>query len=181
MGDIDQARAGSHLRLLFEAGTVTGVSDRELLERFVSRRDELAFTALVERHGPMVGQVCHAVLRDRHDAQDAFQAAFLVLARSAGSIRRRDSLASWLYGVALRVAARARTASARRRAHERNWPPGAASRRGATSKAMTTSTRSCTRRSAGSPSGSARRWSSATWRAGPTRRPRRCSAVRSGP
>ena len=102
----DHAAVGSHLRLLFEAGTVTGVSDGHLLEMFVSRRDELAFTALVERHGPMVRRVCHAVLGDHHDAQDAFQATFLVLARSAGSIRQRDSLASWLYGVALRVAAR---------------------------------------------------------------------------
>ena len=121
MGDADHAAVGSHLRLLFEAGTVTGVSDGHLLEMFVTRRDELAFTALLERHGPMVHRVCHAVLGDHHDAQDAFQATFLVLARSAGSIRRRDSLASWLYGAALRVAARARSASARRREHERNW------------------------------------------------------------
>ncbi len=121
MGELDHAAVGGHLRLLFEAGTVTGVSDGHLLEMFASRRDELAFTALVERHGPMVQRVCHAVLGDHHDAQDAFQATFLVLARSARSIRRRDSLASWLYGVALRVAAGARSASARRRKHERNW------------------------------------------------------------
>ncbi len=121
MGDADHAAVGSHLRLLFEAGTVTGVSDGHLLEMFVTRRDELAFTALLERHGPMVQRVCHAVLGDHHDAQDAFQATFLVLARSAGSIRRSDSLASWLYGAALRVAAGARSASARRREHERNW------------------------------------------------------------
>ena len=121
MGEPDHAAVGSHLRLLFEAGTVTGVSDGHLLEMFASRRDELAFTALVERHGPMVRRVCQAVLGDHHEAQDAFQATFLVLARSAGSIRRRDSLASWLHGVALRVAARARSASARRRELERNW------------------------------------------------------------
>ena len=121
MGDVDHAAVGSHLRLLFEAGTVIGVSDRHLLEMFVSRRDELAFTALLERHGPMVQRVCHEVLGDHHDAQDAFQATFFVLAQSAGSIRQRDSLASWLYGVALRVAAGARSASARRLEHERNW------------------------------------------------------------
>ena len=111
MDNVDCAAAGSQLRLLFEAGTVTGVSDGHLLEMFVARRDELAFTALVERHGPMVQRVCHAVLGDHHDAQDAFQATFLVLARSARSIRQCDSLASWLYGVALRVAAGARSAA----------------------------------------------------------------------
>ena len=121
MDNVDRAAAGSHLRLLFEAGTVTGVSNGPLLEMFVSRRDELAFTAMVERHGPMVQRVCHAVLGDHHDAQDAFQATFLVLARSAGSIRQCDSLASWLYGVALRVAAGTRSARAQRRKHERNW------------------------------------------------------------
>ncbi len=82
------------------------------------RRDEVAFEALVERHGPMVFQVCRSVLSDPHDAQDAFQATFLVLARRAGSIRERGSVASWLFGVAARVAARARVAAARRRKHE---------------------------------------------------------------
>ncbi len=120
MSDVESLAAGSPLRLLFEAGTVTGVSDRQLLERFATRRDELAFTALVERHGPMVQRVCRAALGDHHDAQDAVQATFLVLARSAGSIRRGDSLASWLYGVALRVASRARASSARRRRHEQS-------------------------------------------------------------
>ncbi len=113
-----QPPATGHLRLLFESGTAAGVSDRELLDQFAARRDELAFTALVDRHGPMVQRVCHAVLHDHHDAQDAFQATFLVLARSADSIRRRDSLASWLHGVALRVARRARSDSSRRHRHE---------------------------------------------------------------
>jgi len=121
LGEPDHAAVRSHLRLLFEAGTVTGVSDGHRLEMFATRRDELAFTALVQRHGPMVRRVCPAVLGDHHEAQDAFQAPFLVLARSAGSIRRRDSRASWRYGVALRVAARARSAAARRRKLERNW------------------------------------------------------------
>ena len=107
-----------HMQTLFTAGTVGTLSDAELLERYVSRRDEVAFEALVERHGPMVFQVCRSVLSDPHDAQDAFQATFLVLARRAGSIRERGSVASWLFGVAGRVAARARVAAARRRKHE---------------------------------------------------------------
>jgi DNA-directed RNA polymerase specialized sigma24 family protein len=121
MGDLEHAAVGSHLRLLFEAGTATRPSDGHLLERFVSRRGELAFTALVERHGPMVQRVCYAVLGDHHEAQDAFQATLLVLARSARSIRRRDSLASWLHGVTFRVGGRLRSASARRLEHERSW------------------------------------------------------------
>ena len=121
MVDVPQAVLGGNLRVLLEAGTMTGLSDGELLERFASRRDEAAFAALVERHGPMVHRVCREVLAGHHDAQDAFQATFLVLARQAGSIRRRTSVASWLYGVALRVARCARSASARRRRHERNW------------------------------------------------------------
>ena len=107
---------------LFGAGTLTGLTDGQLLERFTGRRDvaaESAFAALVDRHGAAVLNVCLGVLRDRHDAEDAFQATFLVLARRAGSIRKPDSVASWLYGVALRVASDARTAAARRRAAER--------------------------------------------------------------
>jgi RNA polymerase sigma factor (sigma-70 family) len=108
-----------HLGILFTAGAVGDLTDGELLERFVARRDEGAFEALVERHGPMVLRVCRGVLADRHDAQDAFQATFLVLVRRAGSVRKRDSVASWLFGVAGRVAARARADAARRRRHER--------------------------------------------------------------
>src|SRR4051794_30995177 len=110
------------LKALFEGGTVAGLTDGQLLERFATRRDEaaeLAFAALVERHGPTVLRVCRGVLRDPHDADDAFQATFLVLARKAGSVRRRDSVGSWLYGVALRVSADARSMAARRRTHER--------------------------------------------------------------
>ena len=111
------------LRTLFGAGVVGSLSDGELLGRFHAREDdsaELAFAALLDRHGPMVLRVCRSVLRDEHDAQDALQATFLVLARRAGSIRRRDSVGSWLYGVALRVASSARAAEARRRA-ARAW------------------------------------------------------------
>ena len=81
------AASGNTLRQidrLFGAGTVAGLSDQQLLERFAATRDEAAFAALVERHGPMVLGVCRAVLKDEHDAEDAFQATFLVLARKAG-------------------------------------------------------------------------------------------------
>ena len=90
----------SSLAALLRSGTFGGLSDNELLERFASGRDErdesaeLAFATLVARHGPMVLRVCRSVLTDRHDCEDAFQAAFLVLAVRAGSIRRRHSVGS---------------------------------------------------------------------------------------
>jgi RNA polymerase sigma-70 factor (ECF subfamily) len=96
-----------------------GLTDRVLLTRFVERHEESAFAALVQRHGPMVLGVCGRVLHEPHDAEDAFQATFLVLARRAASIRKQQSVGSWLYGVAYRVALKARTGAARRRARER--------------------------------------------------------------
>jgi RNA polymerase sigma factor (sigma-70 family) len=110
-----------HLSSLFRDGTLAGVPDAQLLDRFVAGRDEpgeAAFRALVERHGPMVLRVCQNVLGDRHDAEDAFQVTFLVLARKAGSIRKQHSLGSWLHGTAHRVALRAQTAARRRLARE---------------------------------------------------------------
>jgi RNA polymerase sigma factor (sigma-70 family) len=74
------------------------------VERFVSQRDEVAFAALLERHGPMVLGVCRRILHDGHRAEDAFQATFLVLVRKVSSIRKQQSIASWLHGVALRLA-----------------------------------------------------------------------------
>ena len=110
------------LHTLYQVGTLSGLSDAALLERFLAGRDaasDPAFEVLVRRHGPMVLRVCRSVLRDSFEAQDAFQATFLDLVRRAGSIRRRESLGGWLYGVAARVAKAARVDEARRRAHER--------------------------------------------------------------
>jgi RNA polymerase sigma factor (sigma-70 family) len=121
MADAHKSVATRHLRMLFDVGTVARLTDGQLLDMFVARRDEAAFTALIERHGPMVQRVCHEILRNHHDAQDALQATFLVLASRASSIRRRDSVASWLYGVALRVGSCTRSAAARRRRLEHDW------------------------------------------------------------
>jgi RNA polymerase sigma factor (sigma-70 family) len=107
-----------YLRQVAAPPDAGGQSDRALVLRFVEERDESAFAALVQRHGPMVLGVCLRVLGDEHDAEDAFQATFLVLARRAGSVRRQESVGSWLYGVAYRTALKARTTAARRRARE---------------------------------------------------------------
>src|SRR5215207_3947246 len=78
--------------------------DRELLDRYADRGDAEAFAVLVARHGPLVMAVCRSVLACEQDAEDAFQATFLVLARKAGSVRNRDALGAWLHGVARRAA-----------------------------------------------------------------------------
>src|SRR5438309_1170838 len=84
------------------------VSDGELVGRFARQRDDAAFELLVWRHGPMVLGLCQRLLRQEQDAEDVFQATFLTLARKAGSIGKRDALASWLYKVAYRIACRVR-------------------------------------------------------------------------
>jgi RNA polymerase sigma factor (sigma-70 family) len=104
---------------LLHLGAVAIWTDAQLLDRFAADGDEAAFEALVERHGPMVMRVCRSVLRDPHEAQDAFQATFLVLLRNRATIRRPEALASWLHGVARRVSARARREASHRRVVER--------------------------------------------------------------
>jgi len=94
-------------------------SDQELLRRFLDQRDEAAFAALVERHGPMVLAAGKRVLHNDHDAEDVLQATFLLFARKAGSIRRAPSVGSWLYGVAYRLALKLRAQTARQRTQER--------------------------------------------------------------
>ena len=86
------------------AETLTDQSDRQLVEQFLARREEAAFEALLRRHGPMVYRVCWRVLQRVQDAEDAFQATFLVLAQKLSTVRKYDSLASWLHGVAHRTA-----------------------------------------------------------------------------
>jgi RNA polymerase sigma factor (sigma-70 family) len=97
------------------------MSDDQLLERFALQREEAAFEAILHRHGPMVLGVCRRLLRDVHEADDAFQATFLVLARKASGIGRRSLLGNWLYGVAARVAARARRNAFRRQSGRRDF------------------------------------------------------------
>jgi RNA polymerase sigma factor (sigma-70 family) len=115
-----------HVRRLAEGRRLSEASDEELLRRFKAGRDEGSFHALLRRHGPMVLDVCRTVLRNQADAEDAFQATFLVLACAPGSIRRAASLSSWLYGVAYRTALKARAEGAKRRRHEARVPGRAA-------------------------------------------------------
>jgi RNA polymerase sigma factor (sigma-70 family) len=110
-------------RALFDEGTNSGLTDGELLDRFLARDREMAeaaFAALVARHGPMVMGVCRRILRDPHHAADAFQATFLVLVCKAAGLRIEGSLGRWLHGVSRRIALQARKAAARRAAHEQH-------------------------------------------------------------
>jgi len=96
-----------------------GFTDGQLLEGFIARRKEMDFAALIKRHGPMVFGVCQRVLKNSHDAEDAFQATFLVLVRKATSLLSRENIGNWLYGVAYHTALKARSVASRRRAKER--------------------------------------------------------------
>ncbi|HEV3255859.1 MAG TPA: sigma-70 family RNA polymerase sigma factor [Gemmataceae bacterium] len=121
-----KAALSSVIRRLVSAQALRGLTDRHLLERFIAHKDEAAFAALAERHGAMVLAVAANVLHHPQDAEDVFQATFLVLARQAGSVRKRGSVGSWLHGVAYRLALKARTAAATRHRHESSTPVRAA-------------------------------------------------------
>src|SRR5262249_49852753 len=107
-----------HIRMLAVAPGASALADAQLLERFAVHRAEDAFAALMQRHGQLVWGVCRHVLRHDQDAEDAFQATFLVLARNAASVHKQEALASWLHGTAYRIALRARRDAAVRRTHE---------------------------------------------------------------
>ncbi|OAI54352.1 hypothetical protein AYO44_03525 [Planctomycetaceae bacterium SCGC AG-212-F19] len=116
-----QGQLGSllrHIRRLIGGAEGADAPDALLLRQFVEHGDEAAFTALVQRHGPLVMGLCRRVLPDAHEAEDAFQAVFMILAKRAAAIRRPEALASWLYGVAYRVAARARAGYRKRATRE---------------------------------------------------------------
>src|SRR5438874_4881810 len=112
------ASAGAILRHIQRlAATHEQQNDSQLLQRFAGQREEAAFAALLRRHGRLVWAVCRHILHHEHDAEDAFQATFLVLARRAAAIRKREAIASWLHGVAHPVAMNVKRAATRRRLH----------------------------------------------------------------
>jgi RNA polymerase sigma factor (sigma-70 family) len=110
------------IRRMMEDRGALDLSDRELLQRFRSENDQAAFDALLRRHGPMVLDLCRGILAREADAEDAFQATFLILARKSATIRKTASVGSWLHGVAHRTALKARAQSAARRKHESRGP-----------------------------------------------------------
>src|SRR5438128_6182713 len=112
-------RVVKHLHATALLADDAALGDAQLLERYLTRREEAAFAGLVRRHGPMVLGVCRRVLRNAHDAEDAFQATFLVLVRKAASIRPRGMVGNWLYGVAQNTARKANAMNQRRRTKER--------------------------------------------------------------
>jgi RNA polymerase sigma factor (sigma-70 family) len=118
-GEVRRMNVSSReLQTLFSLGTLGGLSDGRLLERFAADRDEAAFEALLRRYGSTVWGICRRLLRDHHDAEDAFQTTFLVLARKGQSIAQRELVANWLYAVAYQTALKARSTRTRRRMRE---------------------------------------------------------------
>ncbi len=145
-----QRLATAELVRLFDTGSLSGLTEWELLEQFLTHRDELAFQVLVSRHGPMVLGICRRMLANAADAEDAFQATFLVLFKRAGSLGPGDAVAAWLHGVAVRVAQQARSSAARRGRRERVAWPSRLRRRKWTGTPVR-SARFSTRRSTGCP------------------------------
>ena len=149
------------IHALYSVGTFAGLGDGPLLERFATLQGEeaeLAFAALVARHGPMVWRVCRRVLRNEHDAQDAFQATWLVLGARPARSATAGTVGNWLFGVASRVSLDARAASSRRRLHERRYAE-CQNRRGCRQRigTGTTSARCSTKNSGACPSDTGRR------------------------
>src|SRR5438309_1408987 len=107
-----------YIRHIADADEIRRLPDGELLRRYATRGDEAAFEMLVHRHSAMVWRLCRQMVGEAHAAEDAFQATFFILVRKAGTIARPEQLGNWLYGVAHRVARRARQTLARRRIHE---------------------------------------------------------------
>jgi RNA polymerase sigma factor (sigma-70 family) len=122
MATRQMSRVLEHLRGALRLREEAGLRDDQLLGRFLAVRDEAAFAALVRRHGPMVLGVCRRVLGHAQDAEDAFQATFLVLVRKAGAVVPRERVANWLYGVAYQTALKARAVARRRRGREKQVP-----------------------------------------------------------
>jgi RNA polymerase sigma factor (sigma-70 family) len=148
--------------------------DHQLLERFTTLGDEDAFAALLRRHGPMVLRVCQSVLHNRHDAEDVFQAVFLVLARKAGSIHRREAVSSWLYGVAHRLAMKAQASAARRKDREKR--AAMPSTEPLLDMSLVSCRGSCTRNSSVCPKCTERLWCCAAWRRNRCKKRPACSA-----
>src|SRR5262245_6339988 len=115
----------TQLRKLVAAQVYHELCDAQLLDRFRDQHDEAAFAALLERHGAMVLGVCRRVLGNHHDAEDACQATFLVLARKSSSIRKKDALGSWLHGAAFRIAVDLKKRLARRGSRAKCMPSSA--------------------------------------------------------
>jgi RNA polymerase sigma factor (sigma-70 family) len=123
MAEAELHKVIKHLRNVLVMQDAARMTDGDLLQRYLQRRDEAAFEALVRKHGPMVLAVCRRVLRNLHDAEDAFQATFLVLVRKASSLRSPSRVGNWLYGVAFRTAQEAKRAALKRRTKEAKAMP----------------------------------------------------------
>ena len=116
------SRLVRHLRAALPGPAGDDTADARLLERYVASRDARSFAAIVDRHGSLVWGVCRRLLADHQDAEDAFQATFLILVRKAATVTPRHMVGGWLYGVARRTALKARALAARRQVRERQVP-----------------------------------------------------------